>query len=82
MSRENAMVTVTNIRQIKKSIETHLKSGDLELVVLPKAEYEALLDKLDNLRDIRDSIESLKEYRAGKRISFDDYDSRRKQKPI
>ena len=76
------MVTVTNIRQIKKSIETHLKSGDLELVVLPKAEYEALLDKLDNLRDIRDSIESLKEYRAGKRISFDDYDSRRKQKPI
>jgi PHD/YefM family antitoxin component YafN of YafNO toxin-antitoxin module len=59
-----------------------LRSGDLELVVLPKAEYEALLDTLDNLRNIRDSIESLKEYRAGKRISFDDYDSRRNQKRI
>jgi PHD/YefM family antitoxin component YafN of YafNO toxin-antitoxin module len=59
-----------------------LRSGDLELVVLPKAEYEALLDTLDNLRNIRDSIDSLKEYRAGKRISFDDYDSRRNQKRI
>ncbi len=39
------MVTITNLKQIKKSVESHLKSGDLELVVLPKAEYEAILEK-------------------------------------
>ena len=76
------MVTATPIKHIKKSIETHLRSGDLELVVLPKAEYEALLEKLENLKDIRDSIESLKEYRTGKRLAFDDYDSQRKRKRV
>jgi hypothetical protein len=50
------MVTITNLKQIKKSVENHLKSGDLELIVLPRAEYDALLEKLDDLRDIRDSI--------------------------
>ncbi len=71
-------VTTTSIKHVKQSIETHLKSGDLELVVLLKAEYEALLEELENLKDIRDSFESLKEYRAGKRISFDDYAFQRK----
>ena len=41
------MVTITNLSKIKKSVETHLKSGDLELIVLPRAEYEALLEKLE-----------------------------------
>jgi len=76
------MATVTSLRQIKKSVENHLKSGDLELIVLPRAEYEALLEKLDDLRDIRDSIEALKEYQSGKRISFDQYDARRKGKRV
>ena len=76
------MVTTTNIKHIKKSIETRLKSGDLELVVLPKTEYENLLQRLEDLQDIRDSIESLKEYRAGKRTAFDDYDTRRKTKRL
>jgi hypothetical protein len=76
------MVTATTIKNIKKSIQTHLRSGDLELVVLPKAEYEALLQQLDDLKDIHDSIESLKEYRAGKRTSFDDYDARRKAQRV
>jgi hypothetical protein len=26
------MVTITNLKQIKKSVENHLKSGDLELI--------------------------------------------------
>ncbi|RPJ03871.1 MAG: hypothetical protein EHM36_11645 [Deltaproteobacteria bacterium] len=76
------MVTATPIKHIKKTIETHLRSGELELVVLPKAEYEALLQRLDDLEDIHDSIESLKEYQAGKRTSFDDYDARRKTKRV
>jgi tRNA threonylcarbamoyladenosine modification (KEOPS) complex Cgi121 subunit len=76
------MATVTNLRQIKKSVENHLKSGDLELIVLPRAEYDALLEKLDDLRDIRDSIEALKEYQSGKRVSFDQYDARRKAKRV
>ena len=76
------MVTVTSLRQIKKSVETHLKSGNLELVVLPRAEYNALLEELDDLKDIRDSVGALKEYRSGKRTSFDRYDARRKAKRV
>ena len=76
------MVTITNLNRIKKSVENHLKSGDLELVVLPRAEYQTLLDKLDDLKDIRDSIEALREYQSGKRVSFDRYDARRKTKYV
>ena len=76
------MVSITNLNQIKKSVETHLKSGDLELVVLPRAEYEALLEKLDDLKDMHDSVEALKEYRSGKHISFDRYDARRKARRV
>jgi hypothetical protein len=76
------MATITNLNQIKKSIETHLKSGNLELVVLPRAEYDALLEKIDDLKDIHDSIEALKEYQSGKRMSFDRYDARRKTKRV
>ena len=74
------MATITRLKQIKKSVESHLKSGDLELVVLPRTEYEALLEKIEDLSDIHDSIESLRDYRAGKRISFNHYDARRKAK--
>jgi len=76
------MVTVTNIKQIKKSIQTHLQAGNPELVVLPRIEYQALLEKLDDLKDLRDSIEALKEYQSGKYISFDRYDARRKVKRV
>jgi hypothetical protein len=76
------MVTVTNIKQIKKSIQTHLQAGNLELVVLPRIEYQSLLEKLDDLKDLRDSIEALKEYQSGKYISFDRYDARRKVKRV
>jgi len=70
------MVTVTILNRIKKSVETHLKSGDLELVVLPRTEYETLLEQLDDLKDISDSIETLKEFQSGKSIPFDRYDAR------
>ncbi len=76
------MVTVTNIKQIKKSIQTHLQAGNLELVVLPRIEYQTLLEKLDDLKDLRDSIKALKEYQSGKYISFDRYDGRRKVKRV
>ncbi len=76
------MVIVTNIKQIKKSIQTHLQADNLELVVLPRIEYQALLEKLDDLKDLRDSIEALKEYQSGKYISFDRYDARRKVKRV
>jgi len=76
------MATITNLNQIKKSVKNHLKSGKLELVVLPRIEYEALLEKLDDLKDLRDSIDALREYQSGKRISFDRYDTRRKVKRV
>jgi hypothetical protein len=43
------MVTITNLSRIKESVKNHLKSEDLELVVLPRAEYQALLEKLEDL---------------------------------
>lgn len=76
------MVTITSLKQIKKSVESHLKSGNLELVVLPRAKYEAILEQIEDLKDIHDSIESLREYRAGKQISFNHYDARRKAKRV
>lgn len=76
------MASLTNLNRIKKNIEAHLKSGDLELVVLPKVEYDALLEKLDDLKDIRDSAEALKEYRSGNYISFNRYNAGRKRKRV
>ena len=76
------MVTVTNLNRIKKSIASHLQSGDLELVVLPRIEYETLLAKIEDLKDLHDSIEALKEYHSGKYTSFDQYNSRRKSKRV
>jgi len=76
------MVTVANLNTIKKSIQTQLKTGNLELVVLPRVEYEALLEKLEVLKDIHDSLEVLKEYQAGKCISFDRYDAHRKARRV
>jgi hypothetical protein len=76
------MVTVTNLSRIKKSVENHLKSGDLELVVLPRAEYEALLKTIDDLKDVNDSTEALKEYQSGKYVSFERYETRRRVKRV
>jgi hypothetical protein len=72
------MVTVTSLNKIKRSVQSQLQSGKLELVVLPRAEYEALLEKIEDLKDLHDSLEALKEYRGGKYISFDRYEARRK----
>ena len=76
------MVTITNLSRIKKSVEDRLKSGDLELVVLPRAEYEVYLKTIDDLTDVNDSIEVLKEYQSGKSVSLDRYDARRKTKRV
>jgi len=76
------MVSITSLNRIKQSVETQLRSGDLELVVLPRVEYDALLEKLDDLKDIHDSVKALKEYRSGNYISFDRYDALRKSKRV
>jgi hypothetical protein len=76
------MATITNLNRIKRSVESHLKAGDLELIIIPRAEYEALLEQIEDMKDIRDSIQTLKEYRSGKQISFDRYDARKKAKSI
>jgi hypothetical protein len=76
------MVMITDLNRIKKSVESQMQSGNLELVVLPRVEYEALLERLQDLEDLHDSIEALKEYQSGKFTSFDDYDARRKSKRV
>jgi len=76
------MTTVTKLSRIRKTVENHLKSGDLELVVIPRTKYEALIENLEDLKDLRDSIEALKEYRSGRTISFDKYHARRTTKRV
>jgi hypothetical protein len=76
------MVMITNLNRIKKSVESQMQSGNLELVVLPRLEYEALLERLEDLEDLHASIEAMKEYQSGKFTSFDDYDARRKSKRV
>jgi len=76
------MVTITNLNRIKKSVASHLQSGDLELVVLPRIEYETLLAKIEDLKDLHDSIEALKEYQSGEYTPFDQYNARRKSKRV
>jgi hypothetical protein len=75
-------VTITNLKRIKKTVASHLQAGNLELVVLPRIQYETLLSKIEDLKDVHDSIEALKEYRSGKYISFDQYEARRKGKRV
>jgi hypothetical protein len=43
------MVSVTNLKKIKKTFASHLEAGNLELVVLPRIEYETLLAKFEGL---------------------------------
>ena len=73
------MVSHTNLREIQTEIKKRLKSGDLELVVIPRLEYETLLGKMEDLQDIADSREALNQYQSGKGISFEAYDSRRRK---
>ena len=76
------MVSVTNLKKIKKTVASHLEAGNLELVVLPRIEYETLLSKFEDLKDLHDSIKALKEYQSGKYISFNRYDACRKAQRV
>jgi hypothetical protein len=48
-------ISITTVKELLESI------GDQEIVLMPLAHYNALLDKLEELEDIRDMLESLKE---------------------
>jgi hypothetical protein len=48
-------ISTTTVKELLESI------GDQEIVLMPLAHYNALLDKLEELEDIRDMLESLKE---------------------
>ncbi len=48
-------MSTTTVKELLESI------GDQEIVLMPLAHYNALLDKLEELEDIRDMLESLKE---------------------
>lgn len=52
--------------------------GTRKAVLLPLDEYEALLDRLEELEDIIDSYVALAEYRAGEGRSLQAYLAERK----
>ncbi len=48
-------VSITTVKELLESM------GDQKIVLMPLAHYNALLDKLEELEDIRDMLEALKE---------------------
>ncbi len=60
--------------------ETLASLGTRRAVVLPLDEYEALLDRLEELEDIIDSRIALAEYQAGQGRSLQAYLAERKER--
>ena len=48
-------IVTTTVKELLESI------GDQEIVLVPLAQYNALLAKLEDLEDIRDMLEALKD---------------------
>ena len=51
-----------------------------QFVLLPVAQYDALLRRIEDLEDLIDSERIMREYSAGKGRSFEDYLNKRARK--
>lgn len=56
------------------------KLGKEEIVILPLRKYKAILQLMEDLEDIADSVRSMEEYRSGKPRPFADYVTKRRAK--
>lgn len=68
-----ATVTITGPQ------ETLADLGIRRAVVLPLDEYEALLERIEDLQDIVESKVALEEYRLGEGRSLEDYLAERRE---
>lgn len=65
---------------ISGPVETLTGLGTRQAVLLPLNEYEALLDRVEELEDIIDSRIALAEYQAGQGRSLQSYLAERKER--
>ena len=72
------MVTTTlTIAGAKRDLNALRKN---QFVLLPAAQYDALLGRIEDLEDLIDSERALREYRADQGRPFDEYVKGRKAK--
>lgn len=64
----------TNLSRIKEGVQVMMKeSKDPEIVLIPLTLYQALLNRLEELEDIRDHIWETEAYRRGEGRSFKEF---------
>ncbi len=73
MSRP-ARITITGPEKTVSEI------GSRQAVILSLEAYQSLVQRIEDLEDIADSLAALKEYEAGAGISLNDYLAERQQR--
>lgn len=71
---ENVAVTITGSSPMLGEL------GQRKAVLLPLEEYEALVERVEELEDLLDSERSLAAYRAGEGKSLEQYFAKRKER--
>ena len=66
------MATITKIDNLSKELKKNYKRKD-EIVLLPLSKYNELIERLEELEDMQDHIQAMKDYRAGKGRSFREF---------
>ncbi len=69
-----ATVTITGPRETLELL------GQREVILLPLEEYEALLERIEDLEDILESRIALEEYRAGAGRPLEEYLAERRER--
>ncbi len=55
------------------AITLEIKKMEEEIVILPFSRYEALLEQIEDLKDIQDNYKAMEEYRMGKGRPFREF---------
>ncbi len=66
------MATITQIKNLSKEVKKIYKTKE-EIVLLPLSRYNKLLEKIEKLEDIKNHVEAMKDYRAGKGRKFREF---------
>ena len=73
------MVAITKINNLSKAVKKIYKSKE-EIVLLPLSRYNKLLERMEELEDIKDHIDAMKDYKAGKGKDFREFLNEHKEK--
>lgn len=73
------MAAITKINNLSKDVKEVYKNNE-EIVLLPLSKYNKLLERMEELEDIKDHIEAMKDHKAGKGKKFKDFLNEHKEK--